>query len=101
MEFNDKEIEYLERIVSADRRYIDNLRWLEKMNEENGIGQPAVVWAEAMLLADTIDDVEIFRDNTLERCGVTDKKLYAVRTMAIYILENKEFSEIMFRSVMP
>lgn len=95
MEFNDKEIEYLERIVSADRRYIDNLRWLEKMNEENGIGQPAVVWAEAMLLADTIDDVEIFRDNTLERCGVTDKKLYAVRTMAIYILEDKEFSEIM------
>ena len=89
MEFNDKEIEYLERIVSADSRYLDNREWLEEMNEKNRTGHPAVVWSEALILADTIENAEQFRDE-VARGGIKKKvgKRHAVRMMAVYILDN-------------
>ena len=90
MKLKDKEIECIEKIVSADRRYMDNREWLEEMNEEYKIGHPAVVWAEAMILTDTIQSVEHGRDRVFARWGIgmKEKELYAVRKMAIYILEN-------------
>lgn len=90
MELKDKEIECIEKIVSTDRRYLDNREWLVEMNEDYRIGHPAVVWTEAMLLADTIQSVEHGRDSVFARWGIgmREKELYAVRMMAIYILEN-------------
>ena len=90
MELKDKEIECIEKIVSTDRRYLDNREWLVEMNEDSRIGHPAVVWTEAMLLADTIQSVEHGRDSVFARWGIgmRKKELYAVRMMAIYILEN-------------
>lgn len=89
MEFNDKEIEYLERIVSADRRYLYNRKRLKEMNEKNRTGHPAVVWSEALILADTIENAEQFRDE-VARGGIKKKvgKQHAVRMMAVYILDN-------------
>lgn len=89
MELRDKEIEYLERIVSADSRYLDNRARLEEMNEKNRTGHPAVVWSEALILADTIENAEQFRDE-VARGGIKKKvgKQHAVRMMAVYILDN-------------
>ena len=90
MELKDKEIECVEKIVSTDWRYIENREWLEEMNEDYRIGHPAVVWTEAMMLADIVQSVEQGRDNVFARWGIGMKKkeLYAVRMMAIYILEH-------------
>ena len=90
MEFKDKEIEWIEKIISTDRRYIDNREWLVEINDEYRIGHPAVVWTEAMILADTIQSVEHGRDSVFARWGIgmKEKELYAVRMMAIYILEH-------------
>ena len=90
MELKDKEIECIEKIISTDRRYMDNREWLVEMNEDYRIGHPAVVWTEAMILADTIQSVEHSRDSVFARWGIgmKEKELYAVRMMAIYILEH-------------
>ena len=90
MELRDKEIEWIEKIISTDRRYMDNREWLVEMNEEYRIGHPAVVWTEAMVLADTIQGVVCGQDIVFERWGIgmKEKELYAVRMMAIYILEH-------------
>ena len=90
MELKDKEIECVEKIVSTDWRYIENREWLEEMNEDYRIGHPAVVWTEAMILADTIQSVEHGRDSVFARWGIgmREKELYAVRMMAIYLLEH-------------
>ncbi|MGM9727868.1 MAG: hypothetical protein ACI3YT_00465 [Prevotella sp.] len=90
MELKDKEIECIEKIVSTDRRYIDNREWLEEMDEEYRIGHPSVVWAEAMILADTIQGVEHGQNIVFARWGIgmREKELYAVRMMAIYLLEH-------------
>ena len=90
MELKDKEIECVEKIVSTDWRYIENREWLEEMNEDYRIGHPAVVWTEAMILADTIQSVEHGRDSVFARWGIgmREKELYADRMMAIYILEH-------------
>ena len=90
MDLKDKEIEWIERIVSTDRRFLDNKEWLEEMDEDHKVGHPAVVWTEAMMLADIVQSVEQGRDNVFARWGIGMKKkeLYAVRMMAIYILEH-------------
>ena len=90
MDLKDKEIEWIERIVSTDRRFLDNKEWLEEMDVEHKVGHPAVVWTEAMMLADIVQSVEQGRDNVFARWGIGMKKkeLYAVRMMAIYILEH-------------
>ena len=90
MELKDKEIECVEKIVSTDWRYIENREWLEEMNEDYRIGHPAVVWTEAMILADTIQSVDHGRDSVFARWGIgmREKELYAVRMMAIYLLEH-------------
>ena len=90
MDLKDKEIEWIERIVSTDRRFLDNREWLEEMDVEHKVGHPAVVWTEAMMLADIVQSVEQGRDNVFARWGIgmKKKKLYAVRMMAIYILEH-------------
>ena len=90
MDLKDKEIEWIERIVSTDRRFLDNKEWLEEMDEYHKVGHPAVVWTEAMMLADIVQSVEQGRDNVFARWGIGMKKkeLYAVRMMAIYILEH-------------
>ena len=90
MDLKDKEIEWIERIVSTDRRFLDNREWLEEMDEDHKVGHPAVVWTEAMMLADIVQSVEQGRDNVFARWGIGMKKkeLYAVRMMAIYILEH-------------
>ena len=43
MDLKDKEIEWIERIVSTDRRFMDNREWLEEMDVEHKVGHPAVV----------------------------------------------------------
>ena len=90
MDLKDKEIEWIERIVSTDRRFLDNKEWLEEMDEYHKVGHPAVVWTEAMMLADIVQSVEQGRDNVFARWGIgmKEKELYAVRMMAIYILEH-------------
>ena len=90
MDLKDKEIEWIERIVSTDRRFLDNREWLEEMDEYHKVGHPAVVWTEAMMLADIVQSVEQGRDNVFARWGIgmKEKELYAVRMMAIYILEH-------------
>ena len=90
MDLKDKEIEWIERIVSTDRRFLDNREWLEEMDEDHKVGHPAVVWTEAMMLADIVQSVEQGRDNVFARWGIgmKEKELYAVRMMAIYILEH-------------
>ena len=90
MDLKDKEIEWIERIVSTDRRFLDNKEWLEEMDEYHKVGHPAVVWTEAMMLADIVQSVEHGRDGVFARWGIgmKEKELYAVRKMAIYILEN-------------
>ena len=90
MDLKDKEIEWIERIVSTDRRFLDNKEWLEEMDVEHKVGHPAVVWTEAMMLADIVQSVEQGRDNVFARWGIgmKEKELYAVRMMAIYILEH-------------
>ena len=90
MDLKDKEIEWIERIVSTDSRFLDNKEWLEEMDEYHKVGHPAVVWTEAMMLADIVQSVEQGRDNVFARWGIGMKKkeLYAVRMMAIYILEH-------------
>ena len=90
MDLKDKEIEWIERIVSTDRRFLDNREWLEEMDVEHKVGHPAVVWTEAMMLADIVQSVEQGRDNVFARWGIgmKEKELYAVRMMAIYILEH-------------
>ena len=90
MDLKDKEIEWIERIVSTDRRFLDNKEWLEEMDEYHKVGHPAVVWTEAMMLADIVQSVEQGRDNVFARWGkgMKEKELYAVRMMAIYILEH-------------
>ena len=90
MDLKDKEIEWIERIVSTDRRFLDNKEWLEEMDEDHKVGHPAVVWTEAMMLADIVQSVEQGRDNVFARWGIgmKEKELYAVRMMAIYILEH-------------
>ena len=90
MDLKDKEIEWIERIVSTDSRFLDNKEWLEEMDEYHKVGHPAVVWTEAMMLADIVQSVEQGRDNVFARWGIgmKEKELYAVRMMAIYILEH-------------
>ena len=90
MDLKDKDIEWIERIVSTDRRFLDNREWLEEMDENHKVGHPAVVWTEAMMLADIVQSVEQGRDNVFARWGIgmKEKELYAVRMMAIYILEH-------------
>ena len=90
MDLKEKEIEWIERIVSTDRRFLDNREWLEEMDEYHKVGHPAVVWTEAMMLADIVQSVEQGRDNVFARWGIgmKEKELYAVRMMAIYILEH-------------
>ena len=90
MDLKDKEIEWIERIVSTDRRFLDNREWLEEMDVDHKVGHPAVVWTEAMMLADIVQSVEQGRDNVFARWGIgmKEKELYAVRMMAIYILEH-------------
>ena len=90
MDLKDKDIEWIERIVSTDRRFLDNREWLEEMDEDHKVGHPAVVWTEAMMLADIVQSVEHGRDGVFARWGIgmKEKELYAVRKMAIYILEN-------------
>ena len=90
MDLKDKEIEWIERLVSTDSRFLDNKEWLEEMDEDHKVGHPAVVWTEAMMLADIVQSVEQGRDNVFARWGIgmKEKELYAVRMMAIYILEH-------------
>lgn len=90
MDLKDKEIEWIERIVSTDSRFLDNKEWLEEMDEYHKVGHPAVVWTEAMMLADIVQSVEHGRDGVFARWGIgmKEKELYAVRMMAIYILEH-------------
>lgn len=87
---NKKDIDNLERICMNDGRYVANLCYLKEMDDDYGIGHPVLVWTEAMVLADAMMNSKAGRDKVFERWGVgmKERQLYAVRRMAIYILEH-------------
>lgn len=89
-DMNKKELEYLERLVSADTRFLENKKWLEEMNVKFNTGHPAYVWANALVMADKMQNSEVGRDIVMSEWGkgMKNSELYAVRKMAIYILEH-------------
>ncbi len=84
------ERDWLEKIAEKDLRYLDNKDWLEEMNLQFKIGDPAIIWFEAMMLAEAMWNTVFGRDKVFIRwgLGMNEKKLYVVRKMAIYLIEN-------------
>ena len=87
---NKKEQEYLERIALADSRFVDNKEWLEMLDAQYKVGQPSAIWCEAVLLADTLMSVVIGKNIVFAKWGngMKEMPLYAVKKMAVYILEH-------------
>ena len=94
------ERDWLEKIAEKDLRYLDNKDWLEEMNLQFKIGDPAIIWFEAMMLAEAMWNTVFGRDKVFIRWGhgMNEKKLYVVRKMAIYLIENpsdfRKYTEI-------
>lgn len=84
------ETEWLEKIAEKDLRFLDNKEWLEEMNSKFKVGHPSIIWAEAMMLAEAMWNTYLGKDIVFIRwgLGMKEKKLYVVRKMAIYLLEN-------------
>lgn len=84
------ETEWLEKIAEKDLRFLDNKEWLEEMNSKFKVGHPSIIWAEAMMLAEAMWNTYLGKDKVFIRwgLGMKEKKLYVVRKMAIYLLEN-------------
>lgn len=87
---NKKEQEYLDRIALADSRFVDNKEWLEMMDAQYKVGQPSAIWCEAVILADTLMSVVIGKNIVFAKWGnrMKEMPLYAVKKMAVYILEH-------------
>ena len=94
------ERDWLEKIAEKDLRYLDNKDWLEEMNLQFKIGDPAIIWFEAMMLAEAMWNTVFGRDKVFIRWGhgMNEKKLFVVRKMAIYLIENpsdfRKYTEI-------
>lgn len=87
---NKNELDFLDRFALADSRFVDNKDWLEKMDAMYKIGQPSVIWCEAVILADTLMSVVKGKNIVFSKWGnrMKEMTLFAVKKMALYILEH-------------